>query len=137
MKKILSFLALACSSVYAQYYDLNCVAGVSVCGDSPCFTIIFDNKSPGEVGVNGVLEASLSGAARFLDSKFEFAHDFKHGKTSCFVPTGGFGRITKSVKVVIKTDKGSCDIFLPKSAVSSSNTYHTILEADGNCVITH
>ena len=136
MKKILSILALDCSSAFAvEFIELECHSGVRKCTHDECVTIVFNNKTASQVHVDGLLDASLTGAAQFMNSKFHFSREFSPGETSCYVETGGMGKWTKSVKVVLRTKEGSCDIFLPKSAVMASDMYRANIESTNYCVI--
>lgn len=135
LKKILIY-SLIVATAQAQYYDLRCVDGDIACSGEHCTTIVFRNKTSESKSVSGQLRAKLTGAAKWAhDGKFTFKKTFTGTSTvSCHIPTDEFRKKVSHINVEIRSDKGDCHHFVPKTAVSGNQKYYTDLDAN-YCVI--
>jgi hypothetical protein len=135
-KYLSSILLIASVSIYAQFYDLQCVPGHVPCKGSHCTTIVFNNKTEKTANITGELRAKLTGAARLVnDGKFTFYKIFKKSSiNSCHIDTRSFRRSVNHIDVTVNYNKHTCKHFVPKSNVAGQNLYYADLN-DDNCVI--
>lgn len=138
---LIAALCVASGRAWAtMQYELNCVSGEVVCTQPDCTTIIFKDhtKSDAPLVVDGILQATLRGAAKLLsDGAFKFTETFTDKVTSCHIDVRPYAKISNGASVHVSMNGASCGYKIPQKGLFGKPVYFASLKADGeSCTIT-